>query len=272
MLAAILEDARQNAGPLGPSVWPLEIATENLSDMMPGLVGDVGVQPIDEDAREFFPYLVHGAKYDLCTAMDMSLIGQHAGGWKTICEVGGGFGRLAEAFLRNGPCHFVMLDAVPAVLMYAYEYMRAAFPQHRIGSYYAGDTYGPGWDCYVLPMWRSDLLPDGAFDLSLNVESMQEMNAFQVAYVLGLFERLMHEGSLSYISNARDYKYRGPWPFPPNWEVLFQHNTPRSWTRDHPTVIFRKGSADYTASQQAAAALYRHEQQSWDARLASLKR
>lgn len=277
MLAAIVADAKANAGFLSPSVWPLEIETESLVDMLDGNIGSVGVLPVDEQAVTCFePFLQEHAhlgldprsplveiKSDLGTIMDADLTTLYQPRPDSVCEVGGGFGRVAEVFLDLGLSkHYVLIDAVPAMLMYAYEYLRRACPDHRIGSFYAGDTYGPDWDCFILPAWRTDLLSE-AFDLSMNIESMQEMNAVQVSFFLRLFDRVTKPDGIIYLSNARDYYYRGEWPIPARWETLWHHNTPRSWSRDHPTIILRKGTGDYTSARESCEAAFQVEMEYW---------
>jgi SAM-dependent methyltransferase len=277
MLRDIVADARANGGELLPTVWPLEVETETLVDMLPGLVGDAGIQPVNLRAAKHFAGFLGCEPKDLLgpwpkshlgTLMDVALISRYAGGALSILEVGGGYGRLAEEYLRRGPCHYVLVDAVPAVLMYAYEYLRAKFPDREIGSYYAGDTYADDWDCYILPAWRTDVL--GQFEVAVNIEAMQEMNAPQVAHYFGLFDRLLVPGGIAYISNARDWRYAGPWPVPATWDVLYQHNTPRSWTRDHPTIIYRKTELDCREVQEANEAAFRLEMEAWDPKLATL--
>ena len=274
MLRAIVKDARANGGDLLPSVWPLEVKTKTLDDMLPGLVGDVGIQSTDAQAIEYFAPFIDGEpplgmpKAHLGTLMDHALIRRYAGGSLAILEVGGGYGRLAEEFLKRGPCHYVLVDVVPAVLMYAYEYLKATFPDRRIGSYYAGDTYGPDWDCYILPAWQMDVL--GPFEVAVNIEAMQEMNARQVAHYFYTFNRVLVPNGIAYISNARDWKYIGPWPVPMTWDVLYQHNTPRSWTKDHPTIIYRKTTLDCREVQEANEAAFGVEMKSWNPRLSTL--
>jgi hypothetical protein len=279
MLADILLDARANAGPLAPSVWPMKIETTTLVDMLPGLVGDAGIQPVDMNAARCFapalgcaPESLIGKwpKSHLGTLMDVAIISRYAGGYLRICEVGGGYGRIAEAFIAKGPVHFVMVDAVPAVLMYAYEYLQRAFPHKRIGSYYAGDTYGESWDCFILPAWRTDLLPSAAFDVVVNVESMQEMNEYQVRYFIDLFDRLLVPRGIAYISNARDWKYIGPWEFPATWLPLFYRNTPRSWTPDHPTIVMSKERGDHAQMQWLFEHAHLADIVAWNSSLAAL--
>ncbi len=170
----------------------------------------------------------------------------------SVCEVGGGYGRLAEVFLQLCPgVHYVMIDAVPGSLMYAYLYLKSQFPGLRIGSYYAGDLYGKDYNCYIMPAWRDDMLPARSFDVCNNIESMQEMVQSQVDHYIRLFDQLTVPGGLIYLSNARDYVFKGSWEIPAHWETLYLNNTPRSWTPDHPTHVLRNGSGDYVLARTA---------------------
>ena len=85
------------------------------------------------------------------------------------------------------------------------------------------------------------------------------MNQSHVDYYLDLFDRVGVADATMYISNAHDYYFHGVWRYPAHWQKLFCSNTPRSWTKDHPTEIFRSGSGDFTAENMVADALYRYE-------------
>jgi putative sugar O-methyltransferase len=295
-LTRIEADACDNGGHLAPSAqWQLpEEAKVSLLALLDALLGPVGKRQVDADAVACYrsmlreidhlglcePNLLLQAsklrwtKSDLGTVMDLNLTTSCLGSLErlAVCEVGGGYGRVAEGFLRLWPAniHYVLVDAVPATLMYAYEYLRATFPNRRIGSYYAGDAYSPEFDCYILPAWRTDELPDGAFDLAVNIESMQEMDGRQVSHFLGLFDRVTRPSACIYISNARDYVYKGDWHFPATWEVLYQHNTPRSWSRNHPTIVMRKGEDDYSTERAACERAFELEMAEWNPGLSTL--
>lgn len=206
---------------------------------------------------------------DLGSVMDMNLITAFAGislrNKVTICEVGGGYGRLAEAFLNGmwNPVHYVLVDAVPGSLMYAHLYLGAQFPELLIGSYYNGDAYSEGFDCYVMPSWYSHILPNASFDICINVESMQEMSQCHVDSYFCLFDRVIKPEGEVYISNARDYVFRGEWNIPKCWETLFLHNTPRSWSADHPTHILRKRVGDFSLEREMLEGAFRQQITAW---------
>ena len=298
MLDRIVADVEAGGGSLAPNEhWTLgRDQIGSLEAMLDPLIGSIGMQPVDADAVACYEPFLRGIdhlglckndllaqgrsrgwlKSDLGTLMDLNLITAYLPTplpeRLRVVEVGGGYGRLAEGLLRllPGGVHHLLIDAVPGSLMYAYLYLRRVFPRRRIGSFYAGDAYDPDFDCYVMPAWHSAGLLDGAFDLAVNIESMQEMSAEHIEYYLGLFDRVTSPEATIYISNARDYVYQGEWNFPAGWEVLFMHNTPRSWSRCHPTVVMRKGPADYRIERRVHEAAFATELPHWNPRLSML--
>lgn len=298
MLDRILADAEENGGDLVPNPhWTLSREqVRSLGAMLDPLIGPIGMQPVDANAVACYEPFLRGIdhldlcapdllaqgrsrgwlKSDLGTLMDLNLTTAYlpnpAPSRLNVIEVGGGYGRLAEAFmcLRPETVHYLLVDAVPGSLMYAYLYLRRMFPRRRIGSFYAGDAYDPEFDCYVMPAWHSPKLGDSQFDMAINVESMQEMDRHHIDYYLGLFDRVTVPSATIYISNARDYVYQGDWPFPDRWEVLFLHNTPRSWSRVHPTIAMRKGTADFSLERKAHEAAFALETGHWNPQLCFL--
>jgi hypothetical protein len=207
---------------------------------------------------------------DLGSILDLSLITIYLANTPrerlAVCEVGGGYGRLAEVFLKvqHKRVHYVMIDAVPGSLMYAYYYIKSQFPELKIGSFYAGDEYDNSYDCYIIPSWRTSVLQKEFFDICVNIESMQEMQQHHVDYYLQLFDRLAISGGGIYLSNARDYVFKGVWNIPLHWETLYLNNTPRSWSADHPTHILRKNKGDYSLERMAHEGAFSLQVASWN--------
>jgi hypothetical protein len=194
-----------------------------------------------------------------------------------IVEVGGGYGRLAEAFLNifGRQVRFVLIDAVPGSLLLAYEYLRRCNPALRVGFDYLGDPFDlERYDCYVVPSWRIDVVPDGSCDLAINVQSMQEMDQHHVDHYLEWFDRALKPGSgVAYFCNRRDHLFRGEYRYPDHWQLLLKQCTPRSWVRDFPAEVFRKGERCYTAENRLRAAFYKRElARESDALVAAAKR
>jgi hypothetical protein len=72
---------------------------------------------------------------DLGSILDLNLLSSFAPDRPrtSFLEVGGGFGRTAEAALNvfSGSVTWVIVDSVPASLVYAREYLRLACPDQR---------------------------------------------------------------------------------------------------------------------------------------------
>lgn len=207
---------------------------------------------------------------DLGSIMDISLITSMLMEKKKlyILEVGGGYGRLAEAFMHVfGPeqIRYVLIDSVPASLMYAHSYMKNRFPDASIGSYYNGDSFDlEKHHCYVIPSWHFDSSNNYSYDISINVQSMQEMGQTHVDHYLNLFNAITKEKGMIYLSNEKDYVFRGKWNYPKNWHCIFKHRTPRSWTRNSPTEMFIKTEGDFTSHNKLVDFMYHKQLQSMD--------
>jgi hypothetical protein len=188
---------------------------------------------------------------DLGTIIDVNLIArnlkQSEGSHTYILELGGGYGRLTEAFLAifENQVKYVMLDAVPESLVYAYLYLSKNFPDRRIGFYYCGHDFDlVTYDCYIVPTWRFEELNRYKFDVAINIDSMQEMTQQQIDYYLNLFDGVTKLGGEIYLSNSRDYQQK-EFRYPKRWHLLFKRNSPRSWTPHHPVEVFEKGDRNY---------------------------
>jgi len=187
-----------------------------------------------------------------------------------ILEVGGGYGRLAEVFLNmyeRGSVRYVLVDAVPASLMYSYLYLSDRFRDLHIGSYYCDDPFNMDlFDCYIVPSWHFDIpAKRGAFDCCVNIQSMQEMSQYHVDYYLSMFDELLKDGSgLAYISNEKDYVFQGEWNYPATWRCLMKTRTPRSWTRDSPTEVFIKGARSFERENRLIGSVYSLQLRQYD--------
>ena len=181
-----------------------------------------------------------------------------------IIEVGGGFGRLIEFLVlaTDAKIKYVNVDAVPVSLMYSYQYLSQAFPEKTVRILAGYASVDDDCDFLVVPAWHLHKLAGSSFDMGVNIESMQEMNQELVDHYLNFFDRSVKGGGLIYLVNAREYKFKGDWNIPENWQCLLRHRTPRSWTANHPTDIFRKASVSQHAQNTLRAAFFGHELQS----------
>jgi SAM-dependent methyltransferase len=218
-------------------------------------------QPNVEESEDGIPLL----QADLGSIMDLNLLYAFSASPERnvtrVLEVGGGYGRLAEAAsnIFGRSLKYVLVDAVPASLYYSRKYLAHACPDARIGSFYEGgsdDFDLENYDIAIMPSWHFEKLNRSSFDICVNIESMQEMNQEHVSYYLNLFQSVAADGATIYLSNAHDYYFRGSFNYPKNWQKLSCSNTPRSWTLDHPTELFRKTSRDYSMQNSVHDSIY----------------
>ena len=200
---------------------------------------------------------------DLGSIVDLNIIQSHAPATPdrpmVVLEVGGGYGRLAEAALNvfGASVKYVLVDSVPGTLLYAREYMRRACPGARVGFYYDGDPFDlNAYDCYIVPSWHFESINNTDYDVCVNIESFQEMGQEQVDLYLGWFETVGRDGTLIYLSNAHDYRFDGEWNYPATWRRLMCAKAPRAWTSDHRTEVFIKSNDDHWSANAAIVAAY----------------
>ena len=202
---------------------------------------------------------------DLGFFWDLNLINSYLNYKKDtikIIEVGGGYGRLAEIcqYVLPGKVKYYLVDAVPATLCLAYEYLKKALPDHKVGTYYEDENIlNKDLDLYILPSWKCNLLPLESFDLAINIQSMQEMYKHHIDFYFDLFNKSLKKDGLIYLCNRRDYLYKDSWDLPENWQCLQKRKSPRSWIREMPAELYQKLSRNARKSQYLADAFYERE-------------
>jgi hypothetical protein len=262
------------------SVFERKMSTMN---KMLGLwIGRLGLSPLNEEEVERYRELIADSDplglwktnvqnevvasslivADLGSIMDMDLIYGLRFAKKPvtrILEVGGGYGRLAEAMLNvfGSSIRYVLVDSVPASLYYAREYLVRACPEMHIGSFYTDDLFDlDRYECYVIPSWHFESLNEYSYDICININSFEEMLQEHVDFYLQLFDKVTADQALIYISNAHDYYFRGSWNYPKHWRQLLCSNNPRGSTRHSPTEVFIKSAGDYSLQNTILRRLY----------------
>jgi hypothetical protein len=193
---------------------------------------------------------------DLGSMIDVNLIDTYASPTKPmkVIEVGGGYGRLAEALINiyDYKIKYCLVDVVPASILYSYQYLKKTFPNLRIGFYYNNDAFDfERFDCFIIPAWHFERINNITYDIAVNIQSMQEMEQHHVDYYLTLFDEIIKINGLIYLANEKDYIFQGKWNFPKNWEILLKHQSPRYFTRRSPLEMFRKTKSSARAKNIA---------------------
>lgn len=170
-----------------------------------------------------------------------------------ILEVGGGTGTLAVLqWLKRKPKLYVIVD-LPEMLLHSsrtIHHMIPDAPTHFAHRMPAGPLTLPSSGFLFVPHTDAARLPAGAFDLCLNIDSLQEMSREQVEGYMKLFGRAGRAGALMMTLNRR--KTVGGWdnnplvyPYPPSdilrWETdPFMLNTLRAERKDSWLLRFER--------------------------------
>jgi len=168
-----------------------------------------------------------------------------------VLEIGGGYGRLVDAFSANfeGEFEWVMVDAIPSSLAGAWGHL-SLIHGLQCNVWLGGEiirsstTPSTRRKVHIVGSWELEswFKAQHSCSLFVNIESFQEMNANQVAFYLEFLDRVTDIGSIFYESNSRDYFNRSPIQPSMKWVLERTGNTPRSWTADHPTNLYSRSN------------------------------
>jgi putative sugar O-methyltransferase len=126
-------------------------------------------------------------------------------GVKRIGELGAGYGRNAYVLLSllQG-VRYLVID-IPPALYVSQRYLSSAFPDRKVFRWRPFDAYADVKDeleqadlAFLLPS-QIELLPDGFFDLFLNVSSLHEMRLDQIRYFFSQIRRLVRDHGWFYL-------------------------------------------------------------------------
>ncbi|MFH1827839.1 MAG: putative sugar O-methyltransferase [Nanoarchaeota archaeon] len=125
-----------------------------------------------------------------------------------ICEIGSGYGRLANIFLQMMPnCHYVLVD-LPESLIVAYYHLSEIF-ENNIKKYEESRDRKKYDRNFFLEKKATFLLPhdfnkikNKSVDLFINIDSFQEMNPKMVQDYFHKIKNL--EGNHLYLKNSKD--------------------------------------------------------------------
>lgn len=174
------------------------------------------------------------------SSLELNSIMNHvgAGRCKKIGEVGGGSGRFAYLFMRTFPNSQYSIFDIPPALAISQNHLAAALGEGKVaifdaqaGQDFVVDRPASGRLSAYLP-YSLQSVPDGYFDLFLNVSSFDEMLPEQVDCYFDLIDRKC-SGWLylkGYTSRTGADLTR-PWglaqfPYRPNWKLVYEAKDP----------------------------------------------
>jgi putative sugar O-methyltransferase len=155
-----------------------------------------------------------------------------------VLELGGGYGRVAWAFLQAFPHTRYVLCDIPPALGIAQRYLTTLFPERRTFRFRHFDNHAEVADelaaaqiAFITPNQLELLEPLGV-QLFINISSLHEMRPDQVAHYLGQVDR--HTDGFFYTKQWKRWHNpeddvemrREDYPIPPAWRVVY--------SRDHP--------------------------------------
>ena len=115
---------------------------------------------------------------------------------QNIFELGAGYGRTAHFILSAQPtCRYFIVD-IPPALAVAQHYLSSLFSDHKVFTFRPWRSFNEVKDelvqtdlAFLLPH-QAEMLPDGFFDLCINISSLHEMKREQIRAYFRMIDRL----------------------------------------------------------------------------------
>lgn len=131
-------------------------------------------------------------------------------GVKRVGELGAGYGRNAHVLISLLPgVRYTVID-IPPALYVSQRYLSSVFPDRKVFPWRAFKSYAEIKDefeqaelAFLLPS-QIELLPDGCFDLFVNVSSLHEMRLEQIKYYFTQIRRLVRDRGWFYLKEWKE--------------------------------------------------------------------
>ncbi|KAB2939014.1 MAG: putative sugar O-methyltransferase [Hyphomicrobium sp.] len=154
-----------------------------------------------------------------------------------VAEIGAGYGRLAYVMLQAAPSRYFIFDIAPALFISQW-YISTLFPEKRVFKFRHFEKFADieaeldEADIAFFTANQIELIPDGYFDVSINISSLHEMFQNQMENMLSQIYRVT--GSRVFIKEY--YRYENPhdgividkcaYQVPDQWEVSLDRAAP----------------------------------------------
>ena len=125
-----------------------------------------------------------------------------------VAEIGAGYGRLGFVMLHAVKCQYVVID-IPPSLFVSQWYLSEMFPKKRVFCFRHFDTFEEiaaelaQADIAFFSANQIELVPDGYFDLSINISSLHELRPDQIDNMLHQIYRVTQR--LVYLKQYKEY-------------------------------------------------------------------
>lgn len=155
----------------------------------------------------------------------------------SIAELGAGYGRTAYIFLKSLPgISYTVID-IPPALHLSEVYLSRVFSKEKIFKFRHFDKFSDIKKEYKAAKIRFltpnqiELLPQGMFDLIINISSLHEMSTPQIKNYLKLISKIGrgYFYTKQWIrSRVRDNQHitEDQYPIPRKWKIIFKHHHP----------------------------------------------
>lgn len=131
-------------------------------------------------------------------------------GVKRVAELGAGYGRNAHVLISLLPgVRYVVID-IPPALYVSQRYLSSVFPGRKVFTWRSFQSYAEIKTefeqadlAFLLPS-QIEMLPDGCFDLFVNVSSLHEMRLEQIKYYFAQIRRLVRDRGWFYLKEWKE--------------------------------------------------------------------
>jgi len=155
-----------------------------------------------------------------------------------VTELGAGYGRLGDVFLKALPASTYCVIDIPPALNLAQEYLSAVFPEEKVFRFRRFRRFEEVREEFAsarirfLAAHQIELLPAKEFDLVLNISSLHEMTYEQINNYLKQIDRICRGSFYTKqwrVSRARINGFvikESEYPIPPSWECIYHKRHP----------------------------------------------
>jgi len=121
----------------------------------------------------------------------------------TVCEIGPGTGNLASLFLNHFNTKLILVD-LPKTFLFAFSYLSQSFPNAKIllPNEIDADNYELSkYDIIMMTPDQTSIIPDGTVDLTVNMNSMQEMGKESIDFYFEMIDRITKPNGCFFSNN-----------------------------------------------------------------------